>query len=105
MDILTSKKYIDYKKISRYSSFPVYYHTIDNKWVGGTTKYLRDDTPCNNYRVQVGDTWDNLALYYYNNPSLYWVLMSFNHEQDPFVDPKVGTIIQIPILSNIDYGD
>ena len=105
MEVLTDKKYISYNKISRYTSFPIYYHNLDNKWVGGTTKYLRDDTPYINYKVQVGDTWDNLALYYYNNPTLYWVICSFNHVQDPFTDPEEGLVIRIPTLSSIDYGD
>ena len=105
MDVLTDKKYITYKGISRYSSFPIYYHTVDKKWVGGTTKYLVNTTSGTTYRVQVGDTYDNLALFYYNNPSLYWVICSFNHIQDPFTDPIPGSILQIPVLSNISYGD
>ena len=105
MKVLTNKKYQAYDKLSRYSAFPIYYHNIDKKWVGGTTLYLSDDTPYNSYRVQPGDTYDNLALYYYNNPTLFWVICSFNHIQDPFVPPKEGTIINIPVLSNIRYGE
>lgn len=45
MDIITDKTYKSYKRLSRYNSFPYYYHTWDNKYIGGTTNYLRDDTP------------------------------------------------------------
>lgn len=105
MEILTNKKYRTYEGISRYSAFPIYYHNTDKKWVGGTTQYLRDDTSFSYYRTQVGDTWDNLALYYYNNPTLYWVICSFNHVQNPFKEPEEGTLLKIPTLSNIQYGD
>jgi len=103
MEILTNKKYIKYKGLSRYSSFPIYYNTLDDKWVGGTTQYLRDDTSYVSCIVQPGDTYDNLALHYYNNPTLYWVICSFNKIQDPFLDPEIGTILRIPVLSNIEY--
>lgn len=104
MEILTNKKYLNYKTISRYAAFPVYYHNLDNKWVGGTTQYLRDDTQYNTYKVQAGDTYDNLALFFYNNPTLYWVICSFNKIQDPFLDPEEGTMLKIPTLSNIQYN-
>ena len=104
MDVLTNKKYRNYTTISRYSAFPIYYHNIDKKWVGGSTQYLRDDTPYNTCVVNTGDTYDNLALYYYNNPTLYWVICSFNHIQDPFKDPEVGEVLRIPVLSGISYN-
>ena len=103
-DVLRSKKYIDYNGISRYSSFPVYYNEQDDKWVGGTTKYLRQDTPYIIHRVKAGDSYDNLALYYYNNPSLYWVICSFNNIQDPFRNPNLGSYLRIPNLSSIGYS-
>lgn len=104
MKTLTNKQYKIFGPISRYSPFPIYFNNLDKKWVGGTTQYLRDDTPCTYCRVQAGDTYDNLALYYYNNPTLYWVICSYNHIQDPFEPPKVGTTLAIPVLSSISYS-
>lgn len=103
-DVLKNKKYRDYKGISRYSSFPIYYHTLDDKWVGGSTLYLRNDTPYVPHKVKAGDSYDNLALYYYNNPTLYWVICSFNHIQDPFKNPPLGATLRIPTLSSIQYN-
>lgn len=103
--VLSNKQYRKYTGISRYSYFPIYYHNIDEKWVGGTTKYLRDDTPYNYYITQDGDTFDNIALYFYNNPTLYWVICSFNNIQNPFLNLEAGTTLKIPVLSTISYGD
>ena len=103
--VLTNKKFIKYNGISRYSYFPVYYHTLDEKWVGGTTKYLRDDTPFTYCVTKAGDTFDNLALYYYNNPTLYWVICSFNNIANPFTSIPAGITLKIPTLSTISYGD
>jgi len=103
--VLSNKKYKKYIGISRYSSFPIYYHNIDDKWVGGTTQYLKDDTQFNYYVTESGDTFDNLALAFYNNPTLYWVICSFNHFQDPFMNLQKGTVLKIPVLSSIQYGD
>lgn len=104
MEVLTDKKYREYSGISRYSAFPIYYNNNDKKWVGATTSYLRDDTPYNSYRVEAGDTYDNLALRFYNNPTLYWAICSFNKVQDPFKDPEVGVILRIPVLSTISFN-
>ena len=105
MEVLTNKRYRQYDTISRYSAFPIYYNNEDNKWVTGTTAYLKNDTSYNNYEVIAGDTYDNLALFFYNNPTLYWVICSFNQIADPFKEPEVGTILRIPVLSNITYED
>ena len=51
MDVLTSKTYKAYKRLSRYNSFPYYYHTLDNKYIGGTVNYLKQDTPYVLYKV------------------------------------------------------
>lgn len=104
MDVLTNKSYKDYSRLSRYSPFPTYYHTIDDKYVGGTTSYLKDTTLYSSYTVKEGDTFDTLALEFYNNPTLYWIICSFNHIQDPFRKLKVGEILKIPAISNIEFN-
>lgn len=103
MDVLTNKSYKDYKKLSRYSAFPYYYHTLDNKYIYGRTAYLKDSTTYSLYKVQQGDTYDKLALEFYNNPTLYWIICSFNRINDPYSVPEEGTYIKIPSISNIEF--
>ena len=103
MNVLTNKSYKDYTRLSRYSPFPYYYHTKDKKYIGGTTAYLRDDTVYTLYTVQRNDTFDSLALEFYNNPTLYWVICSFNHIQDPYKKLVEGETLKIPSISNIEF--
>lgn len=104
MDILTDKQYKNYETISRYASFPIYYHPIDNKWVTGTTAYLDNETSYLNHTVAKNEDYDVLALYYYNNPTYYWIICSFNRIQDPFTPPVPGTVLKIPSLSSVRYS-
>lgn len=103
MEVLSKKSYKDGSKLSRYTPFPFYYHEIDNKYVYGTCAYLKDDTVYSSHTVTPGDTFDTLALKYYNNPTLYWIICSFNRIQDPFQELETGTTIKIPALSNIEF--
>ena len=103
MEVLKNKSYKQYDKISRYSPFPYYYHTKDDKYVYGKTSYLRDDTLYTTYTIKRGDTLDGLALEFYNNPTLFWIICSFNRIQDPFTQLKEGETIKIPSLSNIEF--
>lgn len=103
MDILIDKSYKDYTYTSRYSPFPYYYHTKDNKYIYGVTAYLDDTTIYKMHTVKQGDTIDGLALYYYNNPTLFWVICSFNHIRNPYTTLKIGSKIKIPSLSSIVF--
>ena len=103
MEVLTTKYYKQFDYISRYSAFPVYYHTLDNKYIVARDRWISDQTTFSNYIVEKGDTYDKLALRYYNNPSYYWVICAFNRIQDPFEAPVVGTTLKIPPLSSIQY--
>lgn len=103
-DVLKNKSYRQYDHISRYSIFPYYYHTIDNKYIYGTTKYLNNETAYTMHKVVLNDTYDSLALQYYNNPTLYWIICSYNHVQDPFIPPKEGINLKIPVFSSISYN-
>lgn len=103
MEVLTQKQYKTYSYLSRYSPFPIWYNNVDDKYVYSTTRQLNKNTP---YIVHVTDddlTLNELALYYYNNPTLYWVIADFNSIQDPFTIIKAGQKINIPTLSNISY--
>lgn len=103
MNTLLNKHYRDYQKISRYSVFPVYFNLEDNKYITGTTAHLYQDASYVNHVVKQGDTWDSISLYYYNNPTYYWVLCDYNRVQDPFVEPAVGSTIKVPTFSNIVF--
>lgn len=103
MEILTNKSYKTHSKYSRYQNFPIYYHTIDGKFVQGTDAWLNDSTTYTSHIVKQNDSYDSLALYYYNNPTLYWIICSFNHVVDPFKNPEIGTTLKIPSISNIDF--
>lgn len=103
MSVLQEKAYKESQKISRYTSTPYYYHTVDNKYIMGTPVQLKDDTVYTNYIVQVNDTYDSLALKFYGNPTLYWIICSFNRVADPLTNPQVNSIIKIPSISNIEF--
>ena len=103
-EVLTEKRYRDYVNISRYSPFPYYYNSNDNKYVYGITAQLRtDDTPFVTHVVKQGESLDSLALYYYNNPTYYWIICDFNRIQDPFTELSIGTKLKIPTFSSIKY--
>ena len=103
MEVLKDKTYKKYNRLSRYLNFPYYYNTLDDKYIGGTTKYLADDTPYTLRQIKRDDTYDSLALEYYNNPTYYWIICNFNRIADPFETPKVNSILKIPVISNIEF--
>ena len=44
MNVLTNERYLNYDKLSRYSQFPYFYNKLDDKYICGTTSYLKDTT-------------------------------------------------------------
>lgn len=78
------KSYRSFDYVSRYQVFPYYYNQEDNKYIYGTTGQLKQDIGYSLHIVKQGDTFDSIALAYYNNPSLYWIICDFNKIQDPF---------------------
>lgn len=105
MSILKNKTYKKSQKLSRYSAFPIYYHSLDNKYILGTTSWLSENTKFTNYKIQRGDTLDLISLLYYSSAAYYWVIADFNRILDPYEELKEGSIIKIPVLSNIQYED
>lgn len=103
MNVLTDKSYRTYKNVSRYSNFPYYYNSLDNKYIYGTTAHLDDSTPYNIHLTSRNDSLDKMALKYYNNPTLYWVIADFNRIQDPFIIFSEGVSIRIPVFSTIVF--
>ena len=99
----TDKTYKKYNYFSRYNNFPYFYDTLDNKYIYGTTSYLRQDTPYILHKVQQNDSFDSLALEYYNNPTYFWVIADFNRVRDPYTSLEIGTMIKIPSFSTIEF--
>ena len=100
---LINKSYKDYSYTSRYVQTPYYYHRQDDKYVMGITHYLDDSTVYKLHTVKQGDTFDTLALYYYNNPTLYWIICSFNRITNPYQKLTVGQHLKIPSISNLKF--
>ena len=100
---LKGKQYKEYNTISRYTYFPFYYVTEDNKYNFGITSHLKQDVKYVSHPVVTGDTLDTLALYYYNNPTYFWVIADFNRIKDPYEELTVGSIINIPTFSDVEY--
>ena len=106
MDVLKSKNYFQADYICRYSSIPYYYHTLDNKYIYGIGSNLSKDTPYIIHKVQPEDTLDSLALSYYNNPTLYWILAYFNDIRDCFIKLYGNyETLKIPNYTSLKFGD
>lgn len=105
MDVLKNKSYKRYGKLSRYSTAPYFYHLIDDKYVYGFSKRLKTTTPFVIHTVKEPETFDSLALYYYNNPTYFWVICDFNRINDPFIELKDGQKLKIPSFSAIEFED
>ena len=105
MSVLKNKSYKSYSYISRYSNTPFYYHTKDNKYVTGIASNLDTTTPYQLHTVKNGDTFDNLALQYYNNPTLYWIICDFNNISNPYSELKIGSKIKIPSYSTLVFDN
>lgn len=105
MDVLVNKQYKQYDKFSRYSPLPYYFNVEDDKYVYGTYHQLDDGTNYQIYVTKHNDTYDSIALQFYNNPTYYWIIVDFNRINDPFVPPKEGTRLKIPAFSNLKFED
>lgn len=104
MDVLKNKETKSREYLSRYSSFPFYYNSLDNKYVYGLTKHIRSDIPYVLINVTFDTTLDQLAYKYYGRPDLYWVIADFNRIQDPFANLFDNfEKIKIPSISSIEY--
>lgn len=103
--MLTDKQRKTYFYASRYQNTDYYYDTLDQKYWMGLSQWLRNDTPYIKYTVEQGDTYDSIALAMYNNPTYWWVITDFNRILDPFETPVKGTVIKVPIFSNIEFKE
>ena len=102
MDTLKNKLYASYDYLSRYTTVPYYYDTIQDREIYGIGTNVYTDTEYVTHQVRSNDTLNSLALKYYNNPTFWWVIAYFNNIQDPFkpIARKYKTI-RIPSISSI----
>lgn len=84
MDKLKDKKYESFDYTCRYTGVPYYYNAEDGKEIFGLTSNMIKDLPWVAHKVKEEDTLDSLALNYYNDPTLYWIISDFNSIRDPF---------------------
>lgn len=103
MNNISKKNYKSYDYVSRYQQFPYFYHNIDDKYFYGTTAQLNDTLGYSLHVVKEGDTFDSIALAYYNNPTYYWIICDFNKIQNPYKKLQVGEKIKVPVMSAIQF--
>ncbi len=103
MDVLKEKFYREYNTLSRYSPFPCYYNTLDNKYMMGSVTNLDQISNYTIYEVQHGESYDLVALKAYGNPTYYWIICNYNNVSDPFLPPETGTKLKVPVLSDISF--
>lgn len=103
MEELKDKAYRTYDYISRYAPFPYFYNVVDDKYIYGMTANLEKTDSYILHNVRNGETFDSIALQYYNNPTLYWVICDFNGVRDPFLELFEGMLIKVPSLGTITW--
>lgn len=102
MDVLTNKTAKTSNYYSRYNGLFYYYNHLDNKYQLETRHWLKelvDESKIQSYVTKDGDTYDSIALEFYNNPTLYWVVCDYNRVRDPFIPPEEGTTLYLPSLN------
>ena len=103
MDRLTDKQTKEYAALSRYASLPIYYDTLEDKYVYGLMKSLDNTTDYTLHTLKSEDTLNSLALFYYGRPDYYWIIANFNRI-NPFIKlTDKFTKIKIPSLSYIQF--
>ena len=103
MEIAKNKYYKNFNSVNRYGQYPFYYNTEDKRYFGGITNHLKDTTAFVFHNIKEGDTLDSLSLYYYGNPTRYWIIADFNRIQDPFIELIPGEKIKIPSFADIQF--
>ena len=54
-------------------------------------------------KLKRGESIDSIALYYYNNPTYYWMICDFNFIDDPFIELTEGQKIKVPTFSAVTF--
>lgn len=100
MNILTNESTKTSEYYSRYNGIAQYYNKHDKKYQLALKSWLKKDFDSISYVVEKGDTFDYLALKFYNNPTYYWLICDANDIVNPFREPEEGDILLIPSLGN-----
>lgn len=103
MSNLINKSYRSYDKLSRYEAFPYYFDTVNKKYLYGISAYLDRTTAYTLHVTGKDDTLDSLALYYYGNPTYFWMIADFNRILDAYVKLPENINIMIPSISSIKF--
>lgn len=104
MDVLTDKNLTSKQYISRYSNFPFYYHTLDNKHIQGLSAQLNTETQYVLIEINESTTLDYLANKYYGRPDYWWIIADFNRIQDPFLPifPRFNKL-KLPSIGALEF--
>lgn len=100
MNILTNKTTKTSQYFSRYNGVASYYNRLDGKYQLALKTWLKQNFDYTKYTVKEGDTFDYIALKFYNNPTYYWIICDANRIIDPMIEPEKGDILLIPSLGN-----
>lgn len=102
MEVLSNKAYKSSNYFSRYNGLAYYYNNNDDKYQLVTRHWLKDLGNTANitvYTVREKDSYDSIALMFYNNPTYYWIICDYNRIIDPLKTPIPGTVLYIPALN------
>ena len=103
MNILSNETYKQHNNLSRYALVPIFYNKLDKTYQPGFPMRLRKDIPYIKHIIKAGDTLDSLSLYYYSNPTYYWIIADYNNIFDPFLPLVVGEQILIPTFQQLEF--
>lgn len=104
MDVLTDEQYRTSDYVCRYTSFPYYYNTQDDKFIYGLTDWINHGIPYVLHTLTDYDTLDSLAFKYYGRPDYYWVIADFNHMVDSLENLQENhKTLMIPTLSAVSF--
>ena len=110
MDVLKNKTAKTSKYFSRYNGKNYYMNTLDvlskDTETGSvaykeqleTSRWLSHNNDYKTYITKEGDTYDSIALQFYNNPTYYWIICDFNRVLDCMKPLKPDTVLYIPTL-------
>ena len=92
-----------YTYVSRYANMDTYFNNKDKARYYETAKSIDKSkiTKYVSHKVEQGETLDTIALKYYSRPLYWWIIADYNNVQDVF-NLKVGTILKVPYLSEIE---
>ena len=104
MDVLKDKQYKESDTLSRYTTSPIYYHTVDKKYMVGLMLQMSEDITYVDHKVAPTDTLESIAFKYYGRPDFYWAIAEFNNINDSFMKlyPKFKKL-KVPSISNITF--